>query len=428
MMYLPAGFDKSKGEKLPLIIWAYPTEFKDNKAAGQIKESPHKFTRPSYGSPLYWAMKGYAVLDNASFPIIGEGDKEPNDNFITQLVANGQAAIDKMVNDGIVDPKRVAVGGHSYGAFMTANLMAHCDLFACGIARSGAYNRTLTPFGFQQEERTFWEAKNLYMEMSPFYWAEKINEPLLMIHGDADNNPGTFTLQSERLFAAIKGLGGTARLVLLPHESHGYAAKENVLHMLWEQDEWLKKYCPNNEEKSTGSWVDPTDGNQLKSQFDKAVATGDKLFSVAKYEEARVSYQEAINRVPGEKMVTQKIAECDKFLVTEVEYKQYITLGDRDFAEMKYASAIHFYQSALSLKKNDLTATNKIAEAEIKLAHSKKIDEDYKSAISGGDMALEKKDYDMAIKYYEKAAGLKPAETYPKNQMDKAAKAKETEK
>ena len=142
--------------------------------------------------------------------------------------------------------------------------------------------------------------------------------------------------------------------------------------MLWEQDEWLKKYCPNNEEKSTGSWVDPTDGDQLKSQFDKAVATGDKLFSVAKYEEARVSYQEAINMVPGEKRVTQKIAECDKFLVTEVEYKQYITLGDRDFAEMKYASAIHFYQSALSLKKNDLTATNKIAEAEIKLAHSKK--------------------------------------------------------
>lgn len=428
MMYLPAGFDKSKGEKLPLIIWAYPTEFKDNKAAGQIKESPHKFTRPSYGSPLYWAMKGYAVLDNASFPIIGEGDKEPNDNFITQLVANGQAAIDKMVNDGIVDPKRVAVGGHSYGAFMTANLMAHCDLFACGIARSGAYNRTLTPFGFQQEERTFWEAKNLYMEMSPFYWAEKINEPLLMIHGDADNNPGTFTLQSERLFAAIKGLGGTARLVLLPHESHGYAAKENVLHMLWEQDEWLNKYCPNNEEKSTGSWVDPTDGDQLKSEFDKAVSTGDKLFSVAKYEEARVSYQEAINMVPGEKMVTRKIAECDKFLVTEVEYKQYITLGDRDVAEMKYASAIHFYQSALSLKKNDLTATNKIAEAEIKWAHSKKIDEDYKSAIGGGDMALEKKNYDMAIKYYEKAAGLKPAETYPKNQMDIAAKAKEANK
>jgi tetratricopeptide (TPR) repeat protein len=373
-------------------------------------------------------MKGYAVLDNASFPIIGEGDKEPNDNFITQLVANGKAAIDKMVNDGIVDPKRVAVGGHSYGAFMTANLMAHCDLFACGIARSGAYNRTLTPFGFQQEERTFWESKNLYMEMSPFYWAEKINEPLLMIHGDADNNPGTFTLQSERLFAAIKGLGGTARLVLLPHESHGYAAKENVLHMLWEQDEWLKKYCPSNEEKSTGSWVDPTNGNQLKSQFDIAVATGDKLFSAANYREARVSYQEAINLVPGEKMITQKIAECDKFLVTEAEYQQYISLGDRDCSEMKYASAIHFYQSALSLKKNDMTATNKIAEAEVKFALSKKIDEDYKSAIGGGDMAFEKKDYDMAIKYYEKAAELKPNETYPKNQMDKAAKAKEANK
>jgi dipeptidyl aminopeptidase/acylaminoacyl peptidase len=143
---------------------------------------------------------------------------------------------------GVGDRKRVAVGGHSYGAFMTANLMAHCDLFAAGIARSGAYNRTLTPFGFQSEERTFWDAKNVYMEMSPFYHAEKINEPLLLIHGDADNNPGTFTLQSERLFAAIKGLGGTARLVLLPYESHGYSARENILHMLWEQDQWLEKY------------------------------------------------------------------------------------------------------------------------------------------------------------------------------------------
>jgi dipeptidyl aminopeptidase/acylaminoacyl peptidase len=157
-------------------------------------------------------------------------------------VANAEAAINTLAEMGVGDRKRVAVGGHSYGAFMTANLMAHCDLFAAGIARSGAYNRTLTPFGFQSEERTFWDAKNVYMEMSPFYHAEKINEPLLLIHGDADNNPGTFTLQSERLFAAIKGLGGTARLVLLPYESHGYAARENILHMLWEQDQWLEKY------------------------------------------------------------------------------------------------------------------------------------------------------------------------------------------
>jgi dipeptidyl aminopeptidase/acylaminoacyl peptidase len=223
-------------------MWAYPVEYKDASQAGQVRESPHRFVQLYYGSPVYWAARGYAVLDDADFPIIGEGKAEPNDNFIPQLVANAEAAINTLAEMGVGDRKRVAVGGHSYGAFMTANLMAHCDLFAAGIARSGAYNRTLTPFGFQSEERTFWDAKNVYMEMSPFYHAEKINEPLLLIHGDADNNPGTFTLQSERLFAAIKGLGGTARLVLLPYESHGYSARENILHMLWEQDQWLEKY------------------------------------------------------------------------------------------------------------------------------------------------------------------------------------------
>jgi dipeptidyl aminopeptidase/acylaminoacyl peptidase len=241
-LYLPAGYDKAKDGALPVVMWAYPVEYKDASQAGQVRESPHRFVQLYYGSPVYWAARGYAVLDDADFPIIGEGKAEPNDNFIPQLVANAEAAINTLAEMGVGDRKRVAVGGHSYGAFMTANLMAHCDLFAAGIARSGAYNRTLTPFGFQSEERTFWDAKNVYMEMSPFYHAEKINEPLLLIHGDADNNPGTFTLQSERLFAAIKGLGGTARLVLLPYESHGYAARENILHMLWEQDQWLEKY------------------------------------------------------------------------------------------------------------------------------------------------------------------------------------------
>jgi dipeptidyl aminopeptidase/acylaminoacyl peptidase len=429
MMYLPAGFDKTKGEKLPLIIWAYPTEFKDNKAAGQIKDSPHKFTRPSYGSPLYWAMKGYAVLDNASFPIIGEGDSEPNDTFIPQLVANGQAAIDKMVNDGIVDPKRVAVGGHSYGAFMTANLMAHCDLFACGIARSGAYNRSLTPFGFQQEERLFWEAKDLYMEMSPFYWAEKINEPLLMIHGDADNNPGTFTLQSERLFAAIKGLGGTARLVLLPHESHGYAAKENVLHMLWEQDEWLKKYCPNNEQKTTGSVI--VNDDKLVDGYAHAMETGQKLFSVGKYGEARTSYQEALNLKKGDEAAIQKISECDKILVTDMKYQESIASGDREFAAAEYNKALHYYNGALSYKENDPILIAKIADCERKKAEAEaikneqdKINAEYKSSIAAGDMAFGKKDYDVARKYYSQASALKPDEKYPKDKMAEAEKLK----
>ncbi|MEO0334517.1 MAG: prolyl oligopeptidase family serine peptidase, partial [Bacteroidota bacterium] len=168
-----------------------------------------------------------------------------NDTFRKQLVANAKAAIDKLVDMGIADSSRVAIGGHSYGAFMTANLLAHSDLFAAGIARSGAYNRTLTPFGFQREERTYWEAPEIYYQMSPFMHADKINEPILMLHGEADNNSGTFPLQSKRYFNALKGLGATARLVMLPHESHGYRAKESVLHMLWEMDQWLDKYVKN---------------------------------------------------------------------------------------------------------------------------------------------------------------------------------------
>jgi dipeptidyl aminopeptidase/acylaminoacyl peptidase len=244
-LYLPAGYNKEKDGRLPVFIWAYPREYKSAQEAGQTKDSPHAFTRLFYGSAVYWAARGYAILDDASFPIIGEGDNEPNDTFIEQLVANGKAAIDELDKRGVGDRERVAVGGHSYGAFMTANLLAHSDLFAAGIARSGAYNRTLTPFGFQMEERTFWDNPELYMGMSPFTHANKINEPILLIHGEADNNPGTFTLQSERLYGAIKGLGGTSRLVLLPYESHGYAARENILHMLWEMDQWLEKYVKN---------------------------------------------------------------------------------------------------------------------------------------------------------------------------------------
>ncbi|MBK6345719.1 MAG: S9 family peptidase [Bacteroidales bacterium] len=244
-LYLPAGYDATRDGRLPMLMWAYPVEYKDKEQAGQVKESPHNFIQLFYGSPVYWAARGYAILDDADFPIIGEGEKQPNDTFIEQLVANAAAAIDYTADRGVTDRNRVAIGGHSYGAFMTANLMAHCDLFAAGIARSGSYNRSLTPFGFQAEERTFWDATDVYLQMSPFVHADKINEPLLLIHGDADNNPGTFTLQSERLFSAIKGLGGNARLVLLPYESHGYSARENIMHMLWETDQWLEKYVKN---------------------------------------------------------------------------------------------------------------------------------------------------------------------------------------
>ncbi|WP_295182120.1 prolyl oligopeptidase family serine peptidase [uncultured Christiangramia sp.] len=249
-LYLPAGYDMSNPEKLPMFMWAYPREFKDKNSASQNTSNANDFTYPYYGSPVYWVNRGYVVLDDASFPIVGEGDEEPNDTFRNQLVANAKAAIDAVDERGFVDRDRVAVGGHSYGAFMTANLLSHSDLFAAGIARSGAYNRTLTPFGFQSEERNYWEAPEIYNTMSPFMHAEKMNTPLLMIHGEADNNSGTYPMQSERYFNALKGLGATARLVMLPKESHGYSAKESVLHVLWEQDQWLEKYVKNKEIES----------------------------------------------------------------------------------------------------------------------------------------------------------------------------------
>jgi dipeptidyl aminopeptidase/acylaminoacyl peptidase len=244
-LYLPPGYDKNSGKKLPLLIWAYPVEFKDINSAGQSTQNPNEFTFPNYGSFILYVINGFAVLDNASFPIVGEGEKEPNDTFVRQLVANGKAAIDAVDKLGYIDRSKVAVGGHSYGAFMTANLLTHCDYFACGIARSGAYNRTLTPFGFQREARNYWDVPEIYNEMSPFQNANKMKKPILLVHGEADNNPGTFTLQTERYFQALKGLGADARMVILPGESHGYAARENILHLLWEQEQFLDKYLKN---------------------------------------------------------------------------------------------------------------------------------------------------------------------------------------
>lgn len=243
-LYLPAGYKKEDGP-LPTFLWAYPREFKSSANAGQVTGSPYTFPRVGWGSAIYWVTRGYAILDNAAIPIVGEGDKEPNDTYIKQLVASAKAAIDYGTSLGVVDPTRVAAGGHSYGAFMTANLLANCDLFKAGIARSGAYNRTLTPFGFQAEERTYWEAPQVYFDMSPFSFADKVKEPLLLIHGEADNNSGTFPVQTERFYNALKGHGATTRFVLLPYESHGYQGKESVLHMLWEMDTWLEKYVKN---------------------------------------------------------------------------------------------------------------------------------------------------------------------------------------
>lgn len=244
-LYLPVGYTKETAKNLPMIMWAYPQEFKDKSSAGQNTKNPNEFTYLFWGSPLYWLAKGYVILDDAAFPIIGEGEAEPNDSFKKQLVDNAKAAIDAVDNLGYINRNKVAVGGHSYGAFMVANLLTHSDLFAAGIARSGAYNRTLTPFGFQSEERNYWEAPEVYYTMSPFMHADKMKSPLLLIHGEADNNSGTYPMQSERYFNALKGLGATVRLVMLPKESHGYVAKESIMHMLYEQDQWLEKYLKN---------------------------------------------------------------------------------------------------------------------------------------------------------------------------------------
>lgn len=244
-LYLPPGYDAKRDGPRPTLLWAYPREFKSADAAGQVRESPHRFTPVAPTGPLPFLLAGYVVLDDPAMPIIGEGDKEPNDTYVVQLVSSAQAAVDELVKRGVTDPNRVAVGGHSYGAFMTANLLAHSRIFRAGIARSGAYNRTLTPFGFQAEDRSFWEAPEVYGAMSPFYHAPQIKDPILLIHGEADNNTGTFPVQSERFYAALKGHGATARLVMLPHESHGYAARESLLHMLYEEEAWLDKHVKN---------------------------------------------------------------------------------------------------------------------------------------------------------------------------------------
>ena len=241
-LYLPP--DYKPGTRLPTIIWAYPREFGDAGVAAQVSGSTKRFTTLAGASHLFLLLAGYAILDDATMPVIGDPETA-NNSYIEQVVASAKAAIDKAAEMGVTDPNRVGVGGHSYGAFMTANLLAHSDLFRAGVARSGAYNRTLTPFGFQAEPRTLWEATDIYLKMSPFLHAHKLKEPILFIHGMADNNPGTFPIQTERMYQAVRGHGGTARFVYLPHESHGYAARESIETTLAETIEWFDRHVKN---------------------------------------------------------------------------------------------------------------------------------------------------------------------------------------
>ena len=241
-LYLPAGYDAKRDGPLPTLLWAYPAEFTDAKVAGQTVDQGNRFVRPRGISHLFLLTQGYAILDNPSMPIIGEGGAEANDTYVKQLQQDALAAVDAVVKLGVGDRNRMAVGGHSYGAFMTANLLAHTDLFRAGIARSGAYNRTLTPFGFQAEQRTYWQATPTYTEMSPFTYADRIKAPILLIHGGADDNSGTFPIQSERMYAALKGNGATVRYVVLPNEPHGYRALESTEETLWQMTDWLDRY------------------------------------------------------------------------------------------------------------------------------------------------------------------------------------------
>ncbi|CAJ2631923.1 unnamed protein product [Trifolium pratense] len=246
-LYLPPGYNPSTDGPLPCLVWSYPGEFKSKDAASQVRGSPNEFAGIGSTSALLWLAKRFAILSGPTIPIIGEGEQEANDSYVEQLVASAEAAVEEVIRRGVAHPKKIAVGGHSYGAFMTANLLAHAPhLFSCGIARSGAYNRTLTPFGFQNEDRTLWEATNTYVEMSPFMSANKIKKPILLIHGEEDNNSGTLTMQSDRFFTALKGHGALCRLVILPYESHGYSARESIMHVLWETGRWLHKYCVSN--------------------------------------------------------------------------------------------------------------------------------------------------------------------------------------
>jgi dipeptidyl aminopeptidase/acylaminoacyl peptidase len=241
-LYLPPGY--KQGTKVPVIMWAYPREFGDADSASQVTGSPNQFTMLRGTSHMFLLLSGYAIFDNPTMPIIGPGETA-NDTYVDQLVASAQAAVDKVVAMGVADRDHIGIGGHSYGGFMTANLLAHSRLFRAGFAESGAYNRSLTPFGFQNERRTFWEVPDLYAKMSPFWYANQIKDPILLMHGEADDNTGTYPINSERLFAALKGHGATVRLVMLPNEAHGYAARETLLHVLAERLNWFDKYVKN---------------------------------------------------------------------------------------------------------------------------------------------------------------------------------------
>ncbi|MEO0459120.1 MAG: prolyl oligopeptidase family serine peptidase, partial [Cyanobacteria bacterium P01_A01_bin.114] len=249
-LYLPPGY--KTGTPLPTVLYAYPLEYSDAATAGQVRGSAQRFMRLYGASHLYFLLQGYAVLDQTAMPMLGDPETA-YDTFVPQLVADAEAAVAKAVEMGVADPERIGIMGHSHGGLMVANLLAHTDLFRAGIARSGSYNKTNQPFGFQAERRSLFEAKDVYIQVSPTFFADQVNEPVLIIHGSSDSNPGTLTFQSQVFYEAVRGSGGTARLVLLPFEDHGYRARESIEHVLWEQFQWFDKYLRGAESRTPES-------------------------------------------------------------------------------------------------------------------------------------------------------------------------------
>ncbi|MHC4946126.1 MAG: alpha/beta hydrolase family protein, partial [Planctomycetota bacterium] len=243
-LHLPPGYEE--GTRLPTVLYAYPLEYSDAYTAGQVRGSTRRFDRFYGSSHMFFLLQGYAVLDQTAMPMIGDPETT-YDTFVPQLVADAKAAVAKAVEIGVADPERIGVIGHSHGGLMVGNLLAHTDLFRAGIARSGSYNKTNQPYGFQSERRSLFEARDVYIQVSPTFFADQVNEPCLIIHGAADSNPGTLTFQSEVFFEAVRGSGGIARLVLLPFEDHGYRARESVEHVIWEQIRWFDEYVKNAE-------------------------------------------------------------------------------------------------------------------------------------------------------------------------------------
>jgi dipeptidyl aminopeptidase/acylaminoacyl peptidase len=235
---LPADW-KPGSPPLPTLFWIYPNDYRSAAAASQNRTSPNRFPSQSPLNPEVLVTQGYAVV-KPDLAIVGT-----NDQYVAELQRSAKAAVDECVKRGFTDRDRIAVAGHSYGAFSTVNCLAHTKLFRAGWASDGAYNRTLTPFTFQAETRNLWEAKDTYLGMSPFLYANQIDAPLLLMHNQDDTNVGTNPIQSQRLFEALNGLGKTAQLVEYPYEDHGPAAKETVLDYWARALDWIDRYVKN---------------------------------------------------------------------------------------------------------------------------------------------------------------------------------------